>query len=218
MARHDAVHRTVLVIDIAESSHPFRRDGDRLVMRNAMYQALSAGFRKDWLHCYHEDRGDGVLVLVPPEIPKVRLVIGLPGRLESVLRRHNEAVERRDPGRAAAAQVQLRAALHAGEVTFDDYGVVGAAIDHTFRLAEAPPLKAALADSRDACALIVSDWFFDNVVHHHQDAHPESYRPLACEVKGVQLSAWLRVPRPPLSLVEPPWTDTMKPGVAQAAR
>jgi hypothetical protein len=130
MARYDAVHRTVLVVDIAESSHPFRRDGDRIVMRNAMYQALTAAFR----------------------------------------------------------------------------------------LAEAPPLKAALAASRDACAFIVSDWFYSDVVYHHQDARPDNYRPITCEVKGTQLSAWLRVPRSPLALVETPWAGAANPGIAHATR
>jgi hypothetical protein len=204
MARHDAVHRTVLVVDIAESSHPFRRDGDRIVMRNAMYGSLSAAFGKsDWLKCYHEDRGDGVLVLVPPEVPKARLVTGLPDRLEAALARHNRAMQRRDAARAAAMQIRLRVALHAGEVTFDQHGVVGTAIDHTFRLADALPLKAALAASPVACALIVSDWFYTDVVYHHQDARPDSYRHIGCEVKGTQLSAWMRVPGPPpLALVE----------------
>ena len=220
MARHDALHRTIVVVDITESSHPYRRDGDRLIMRHAMYQSLAAGLRKDWPACYHEDRGDGVLVLVPPEVPKSRLVTSLPDRLETALDRHNAAMERRDPARAVATQVQLRVALHAGEVTFDDHGVVGAAIDHTFRLAEVPPLKAALAASRDACAFIVSDWFYGNVVYHRQDARPDNYRPITCEVKGTQLSAWLKVPRPPLALVETPWAGTANPGpgIAHAAR
>ncbi len=72
------------------------------------------------------------------------------------------------------------------------HGVAGAAIDHTFRLVDAPPLKAALAGSLDACAFVVSDGFYSDVVYHHQDARPDIYRKVGCEVKGVQLSAWLR--------------------------
>ncbi|HEY2523366.1 MAG TPA: hypothetical protein VGJ19_24855 [Streptosporangiaceae bacterium] len=197
----DAVHRTIVVADIAESTHPVRTNDDRLVIRDAMYDALAEAFgRHDWQRCRWEDRGDGVLILVPPEIPKARLVTGLPDRLEAALARHNLAMEERGGERAAASQVGLRVAVHAGEVTFDRYGVVGAAIDHTFRLVDAPPLKAALAGSLEASALVVSEWFYSDVVYHHQDARPDIYRNVGCEVKGTRLSAWLRVPRPQLSL------------------
>ena len=109
-------------------------------------------------------------------------------------------MEERGGERAAATQVGLRVAVHAGEVTFDRHGVVGAAIDHTFRLVDAPPLKAALAGSLDAYALVVSDWFYSDVVYHHQDARPDTYRNVGCEVKGTRLSAWLRIPEPRLAL------------------
>ena len=187
----DAVHRTIVVVDIAESSR--RTNDDQLVIREAMYGALATAFKwNDWLRCYHEDRGDGVLILVPPEIPKARLVTRLPDRLEAALARHNSAVEERGGERAAAAQVRLRIAVHAGEVTFDKHGVVGTAIDHTFRLADALRLKAAQGGSLDACALVVSDWFYSEVVYHHQDARPDSYRQVTYEVKGARLSAWMR--------------------------
>jgi hypothetical protein len=207
--RADAVHRTIMVVDIAESTHPVRTNDDRLVIRDAMYDALIAAFgRHDWQRCRWEDRGDGVLILVPPEIPKARLVTGLPNRLETALARHNSAMEEQGGERAAATQIGLRVAVHAGEVTFDRHGVVGAAIDHTFRLVDAPPLKTALAGSMDACALMVSDWFYGDVVYHHQDAQPDIYRQVGCEVKGTQLSAWLRTPVPRLTLERSALTES----------
>jgi hypothetical protein len=207
MTSPDAVHRTIVVVDIAESTHPIRTDDDRLVIREAMYGALEesfgrgAGFRRpEWQRCHREDRGDGVLVLVPPDVPKARLVTTLPQRLEIALGRHNAAEEEHGAGRASATQVRLRVAVHAGEVTFDKHGVVGSAIDHTFRLVDAPPLKAALAGSLDACVLIVSDWFYSEVVRQRQQARPDTYRHVGCEVKGTRLSAWMRIPGPRLAL------------------
>jgi hypothetical protein len=195
MAGPDAVHRAIVVVDIAESTHPIRTNHDRLVIRAAMYDALEQAFgQQDWLQCRRYDRGDGVLILVPPDVPKARLVTGLPMRLETVLACHNAAMEERGGERAVATQIQLRMAVHAGEVTFDEHGVLGQAIDHTFRLVDAAELKAALAGSMDACALIVSDWFYGDVVYHHQDAKPDTYRQFGCKVKGTELSAWLRVP------------------------
>jgi hypothetical protein len=198
------VHRAIVVVDIVDSTDPIRRNGDRVVIRDAMYDSLSRAFRwLDWLRCYHEDRGDGVLVLVPPGVPKDWLVTSLPEQLETALVRHNAFAAEQDPDRAAATQVRLRVAVNAGEVTFDRHGVVGAAIDYTFRLAEAAPLKTALASSPDVCALIVSDWFYNDVVFHQADARPDRYKHVECQVKQTPVSAYMRVPVPTLPRTEP---------------
>ncbi|MEA5365420.1 hypothetical protein VA596_38240 [Amycolatopsis sp., V23-08] len=55
-------------------------------------------------------------------------------------------------------------ALHAGEVAHDDHCATGLAINHTFRLLEAPQLQDAPAGSPGVLALITSAWFFDEVV------------------------------------------------------
>jgi class 3 adenylate cyclase len=192
MAAFEAVHRTILVFDIEQSNHPMRTNRDRVVIHEAMYAAVRTALKR--VKYYHEDRGDGVLVLVPPEVPKGRLVSNLLARLEAALGTHNAAMERQNASRAAATQVRLRVAVHAGEVTFDGHGVVGAAVDYTFRLAEAPPFKSALATSTGVCALITSSWFFDEVVYQHPDAHPELFRRIETEVKATPISAYIRVP------------------------
>jgi hypothetical protein len=183
------------VVDIVESTAPIRRNSDRVIIRHAMYQSLTGAFRwRDWVKCYYEDRGDGVLLLVHPRVPKGWLVTILPEKLETALARHNAAAAHQYPGRAAAAQVRLRVAVNAGEVTFDRHGVVGAAIDETFRMADAEPMKSAFAASPDACAVIVSDWFYRDVVFQHVDARPDSYQHIDCRVKQTPVSAWMRVP------------------------
>jgi hypothetical protein len=68
MAAYEAVHRTILVFDIEQSNHPMLTNHDRVVIHEAMYAAVRATLKR--LKYYHEDRGDGVLVLVPPEVPK----------------------------------------------------------------------------------------------------------------------------------------------------
>jgi class 3 adenylate cyclase len=192
MALFEAVHRTILVFDIEQSNNPMRTNHDRVVIHEAMYAAVRTALKR--LKYYHEDRGDGVLVLVPPTVPKGRLVSNLLARLEAALGMHNAAMERQNASRAAATQVRLRVAVHAGEVTFDGHGVVGAAVDYTFRLAEAAPLKSALATSTGVCALITSRWFFDEVVYHHPEARPELFRRIETEVKATPISAYIRVP------------------------
>jgi hypothetical protein len=192
MAAYEAVHRTILVFDIEQSNHPMRTNQDRVVIHEAMYAAVRTALKR--VEYYYEDRGDGVLILIPPEVPKGRLVSNLLVRVETALTRHNAAMGRHGASRAAATQVRLRVAVHAGEVTFDGHGVVGAAVDQTFRLNEAPPLKSALATSTGTCGMIASEWFFDEVIRHHPDAHPELFRRVETRVKEMHSAAWIRVP------------------------
>jgi hypothetical protein len=199
----NAVHRAIVVVDIAESTAPARRNSDRVLIRNAMYQSLTGAFRRrDWVKCYYEDRGDGVLLLVHPRVPKGWLVTILPEKLEEALVHHNVTMAQQNPGRRAATEVLLRVAVNAGEVTFDRHGVVGAAIDDTFRMADAEPLKRAFAKSTDVCAMIVSDWFYHDVVIHHADARADGYQHIECQVKQSPVSAWMRTPVPTLARKE----------------
>ena len=79
--------------------------------------------------CGHEDRGDGVLILVPAELPKGLLVESLPSALVTALHAHNGT----HPG---PERIRLRMALHAGEVNYDEHGVTAASINLAFRLLE----------------------------------------------------------------------------------
>ncbi|MEV6878338.1 hypothetical protein [Amycolatopsis sp. NPDC051128] len=90
-----------------------RTDADRLDVRNGMHRALREAFGTagvEFSSCHVDDPGDGVLVLVPPEVPKATLVDLLPRALADALARHNEAA---GPGTAR----RMRMAVHAGEVT-----------------------------------------------------------------------------------------------------
>ena len=88
-------------------------------------------------------------------------------------------------------------ALHAGEIHPDAHGVTGSAVNRTFRLVEAPALKSALDDSAGVLALIVSDWFYDEVVRHEPAAEPGCYRHVRAVVKETRAAAWIRILDPP---------------------
>ncbi len=184
-----AVHRAILIVDVENFGDPARTNAHQLAVRDAMYKALRQSFaraRISWPGCAVEDRGDGVLVLVPPEVPKSWLVTRLPARLAEMLDRHNAACP-------APERIRLRIALHAGEVHQDAHGFAGTSVNRTFRLIEAPPSRTALRDSSGVAALIVSDWFYDEVVRHHPAAGPSSFRQVRVVMKETEMTAWVRV-------------------------
>ena len=138
-----AVHRAVVVTDVEGFGDRRRVNADQVTVRDGMYRVMREAFDRagiSWDDCGHEDRGDGVLVLVPPEMRKGLLAESLPSALAAGIRVHNG-------GRPGPEQIRLRMALHAGEVHYDEHGVTGASVNLAFRLVEAPALKAALAAS-----------------------------------------------------------------------
>jgi tetratricopeptide (TPR) repeat protein len=191
-----AVHRTILIVDVESFGNPARTDLDRVVVRDAVYRALQRSFsraRINWADCAAEDRGDGVFVLLPPEVPKSWLVTRLPVSLADSLARHNAACP--EPER-----IRLRMVLHAGEVHPDAHGSAGTSINRAFRLIDGPAVKAVLRESPGVLALIVSDWFYDEVVRHHPAAQPSAFRRVRVVNKETDMIAWVRV----LAAREPP--------------
>jgi tetratricopeptide (TPR) repeat protein len=184
-----AVHRAIVIVDVENFGDPARTNADQLAVRDAMYKVLRRSFaraRISWADCAVEDRGDGVLVLVSPEVPKSVLVARLPVRLAEMLDRHNAACP-------APERIRLRMALHAGEVHQDAHGVAGTSVNRAFRLIEAPPSRTALRDSAGVIALIVSDWFYDEVVRHYPAAGPSCFRQVRVVMKETEMTAWVRV-------------------------
>src|ERR1035438_5456049 len=187
-----AIHRAILIVDMENFGDPARTNTDQLAVRDMMYRVLRQSFamaRIDWAECVTEDRGDGALVLVPPTVPKSWLVTRLPAHLAEMLVRYNAACP-------AQVRIRLRMALHAGEVHPDAHGSAGTSINRAFRLIEAPASRTALRHSSGVIALIVSDWFYDEVVRHHPAAEPSCFRQVHVAMKETEMTAWVRVLEP----------------------
>ena len=197
--RRVPVHRTILVVDVQGFGDRRRTNPHQLAVRAGLYQALKQAFRAaaiPWEGCQPEDRGDGVLFLAPAEVPKSGFAEVLPEALAEALRAHNDA-------HRAEEQIRLRMVLHAGEVSYDDHGVTGAAINLAFRLVDAGPLKDALAGSPGVLALIASSWFYHEVISNSPDSRPATYRPVRVVVKETTAVGWICLPDYPYPADEP---------------
>ena len=183
-----AVHRTIVVVDVEGFGDQRRTNPHQVAVRDGLYRAMREAFgqaRIPWADCDYEDRGDGMFVLVPAEVPKGLLVDSLPSALVAALRAHNAV----HPG---PEWIRLRMALHAGEVCYDEHGVTAAAVNLAFRLLDANALKAALAGSPGVLGIIASSWFFDEVVRHSGVA--AGYRPVDVAVKETRTTGWVCLP------------------------
>ena len=189
MHERRAVHRTIVVLDVERFGDPRRTDPHQLAVREGLYRSVGEAFQQaglPWTPDTREDRGDGILIVLPPEVPKSLLVELLPSALVAALTAHNRA----HPDEEG---IRLRMSLHAGEVRYDQHGVTGQAVNWAFRLVDAKLLKAALASSSGVLAIIASSWFFDQVIRHAAADIPSAYRQSAGAGEG-RYSARLDLP------------------------
>jgi hypothetical protein len=194
-----AVHRAIVCVDVEGFGDRQRTNPDQVVARDGLYCALRQAFARSdiaWDDCYHEDRGDGALILVTTDVAKSVLVADVPRELAAALSEYNEAHDRPE-------RIRLRLAVHAGEIHHDAHGVAGTAIIVAFRLLEAAPLKRALAGSNGVLAVIASRWFYDEVVRNTPASSPASYRRVSIVVKETRDSAWICRPDDPYLPGEP---------------
>jgi NACHT domain len=182
------VHRTIVAVDVEGFGDRRRTNRNQVAVRDGLYQAVQEAFDQagiSWIDQDHEDRGDGMFILVGSEVPKSLFVESLPSRLAAALRRHNED----HPG---PEQIRLRMALHAGEVNYDEHGATAAAINLAFRLLESGTLKRLLADSPGTLAIITSSWFYEEVVQHSSIA--TAYSAVQVIVKETITTGWVCPP------------------------
>ncbi|MBB5959279.1 class 3 adenylate cyclase [Saccharothrix tamanrassetensis] len=181
--RHTPVpeYRSIFVVDIAgfgRWSNPLQIVA-RDVLTNAVRDAFRvAGIR--WNDLGVQDRGDGMMVLIPGQVSKVDILDPFLPRLTARLRRHNET---------AAPRIRVRLSLHAGEVHRDAHGWVGSDLNTACRLADADPVRAKLAGD---AVLVVSDVLYQSVVRHgYRRVDPAAFSRVEIAEKEVRAPAWV---------------------------
>jgi hypothetical protein len=185
-----AVHRSIVVVDVEGFGDDRRASWQQVAVRDGLYRAMESAFGQagiPWGGCDREDRGDGIFILIPPEVPKELLAESLPPALAAELDRHNRTHD-------APERIRLRMALHAGEVRYDRHGTTAAAVNLAFRLLEADALKVALAAAPGVLAVITSAWFFHEVIRHNPACDPAAYNRAQVTVKETTTTGWIHLP------------------------
>jgi hypothetical protein len=180
---------TIVLIDIADFGASTRCDRDRRRIRAVLYQITQSSFENPGQqHGYHcEDRGDGILLIIPPCVPTTSTVNRILDNLVTLLRRHNSTSE-------AGIRIQMRVALDVGPVVSDAHGVDGLAIILAARLLDAPVLKNHLAETGADLGFITSAFVYDTIIQPNPGhVDPAGYRQLKCRVKRKALNAWMYI-------------------------
>jgi len=138
-----------------------------------------------WEACFHEDRGDGILTIVPPTMSTVSLVDPLLALLAAKLRRHNHRA-------GNPIRIQLRAALNVGPVVHDHRGLNGQALIHTARMLDAPILKESLAATGADLAFMASSNVYDTVIRYTAGlVNRATYQQVQFQMKEAKITSWM---------------------------
>ncbi|MEU3917680.1 hypothetical protein [Streptomyces sp. NPDC029004] len=194
MSSAGAVHRLVVFADACGSGELGLEAKKR--MRAAMYEAFAEAYASVGIEpgrVHQEDRGDGILAALEPEVPPTLMV----GRWVDTL---YESLRELNGG--SAQRLRLRVGMNAGLVLNDGKGLVGRAVDLACRLCDSAAAKRVMANAVDADLLIVvSDWLYANVVAEGgRYVEPGHYRQAPVKNKETDEAAWFLIPRRP----EPP--------------
>lgn len=181
---------SIVVIDMAGSG--LWDDRAQLRARAALDDMVRTAFRAAdiaWHTLVVEDRGDGMIMLVPAAVSKVDIFDPVVPSLTAALREHNSTTAR-------AARIRLRVAVHAGEVLRGRFGWIGTDLNLTCRLVSSQPLYRELMRRPHAdLVLAVSDVIHQTVVRHgHRGIDPSGYTPVQVVAKEVKARAWIHTP------------------------
>jgi class 3 adenylate cyclase len=179
-------HRTIVVVDIV--GFGLRTDREQLLARSVLVDVVRRAFRLGgvrWTRLWISDRGDGMVVLVPPDLSKLAVLEAVLPALRHLVDRHN--------GRTAD-QIKLRVAVHAGEVQRDARGWVGTDLNLACRLVDDRALyRALLEDPQENVAVLISGPVHDVVLRFVPSA-VVTYRAVRVVAKEVDTVAWLSTP------------------------
>jgi hypothetical protein len=178
---------TVVLIGVPSLGAHHLRDEDRRVIKTAVIEMTQAALARVWDQCRWEDRGDGLLIVVPPSIATATVVKDLHEALPIALKRHNRIY-------GASLPIQLRLALTVGPVASDAADTSGEAVAAAARLVEAPDLKRAVADSHADIGVIVSSFVYENFIANAQGpVDPFAYHQVRIAVKESSVPAWMQL-------------------------
>lgn len=192
---------TVLLTDVVEFGAYYRSDYDRQVIRRAGLEMMQQSLGSLWEMCICGDRGDGLLLVIPPQIPTAEIVESINRELPGRLRRHNRTF-------GQPARIHLRVAVTVGPVTGDPLGMSGETIIRAARLVEAAVLKEAMAATGVGLGIMVSEFVHEIAIGPAADfIDAAEYKKVEVSNKEFNGQAWMR-----LMDVSPPQLGPLRAG------
>jgi CRP-like cAMP-binding protein len=190
---------TIVRTDVVEFGADGRDAEAHKIIKKALLAMTQLALGPAWDTCRCEDRGDGLLVIVPPEFPTTEVIERLVTALPHQLKRHNLTY-------SAASRIQLRLAVEVGPIEDTEVGVTGRSIIGVSRILEAPVFKQAVVGQGAILGVIVSPFVYETHIKPGGSfLDPADFTEVPVRVKEARGAAWMQLigravplPRQPL--------------------
>jgi hypothetical protein len=186
----DGENCTVLFTDVVGFGSGHRSDLHRQIIREEHLEMMRLTLGPLWESCFHQDRGDGLLIIVPPQVTTAKVMSCVNRELPDRLRLHNGIY-------AESARFDLRVSVNVGPVTGDRLGFSGEAIIRTSRLVEAAAFKNAMAGTGAALGIMVAPFVYETAIGRMGDfIYAAEYQQVEVVNKEFAGPAWMRLVDP----------------------
>jgi len=181
--------RVIVALDIERSTT--RPDPVKADLRTMLYELFDAALRSAGVQASCRgpfiDRGDGLLALIDP-VDQARVLNHAVPAFSQLLAGYNASLPDR-----GQRQLRVRAVMHAGDVSDDDNGCYGEALDIAFRLLDAPRVKTALQASHGPLVLVISGDVYSWVLRDapRGTGRTAFHRLVTAQVAGNQHQGWI---------------------------
>lgn len=188
--RRSSSGRIIMVTDIEHfSSRTYR---GQLATNQALFEVLENVLERSGVKltaCVVEDRGDGVLVVLPPDTQPHEFVDGLLRHLRPTLGSLNAP-------RPLDDRLRLRIVLHVGAVENDDHGFVGDDLMLAYRLLDSRELRDQLTRMPDDFVVAVSQQIHSSMQTPDRDDNG-SFQMFEATLRTGKKTAWVWLPPDP---------------------
>ncbi|WP_433332240.1 hypothetical protein [Spirillospora sp. CA-294931] len=189
-----SMHATLLSYDIVGSAAAGRDTRLQVRMRDTAHEVMKQGLRTTGVNpskCHREGRGDGAVLVIPPDVDPCLLLDPLAHHTAAWLRHENRHS-------SPSTHLRIRAAVHHGHVDREPNGIAGRAVVDVARHLDAPMLKRAMAARPGAdFGLVVTETLFREATQQGGLVHEGAYQRIRVNVKETRTSAWLWLPPEP---------------------
>lgn len=169
--------RVIALTDVVGYSSPIRSHWDRTQIREQLDRVLRNRFGSDH-DVWYEGRGDGMLIVLPANVPFWLVTQAFENSIAHELRKYNAETHN-------SARLSLRAAVDMGEVEMDAMGYNGNCMIRAGRMVESKVLKGAMAASTAAVGIIVpSEYSLQFSLQYHN---------FRTQVKGMNMNVSMRL-------------------------
>ena len=190
---------TIVRTDVVEFGADGRDAEAHKIIKKALLAMTQLALGPAWETCRCEDRGDGLLIVVSPEVPTAQVVERLVSMLPPQLKRHNLTY-------SAASRIQLRLAVEVGPIEDTELGVTGRSIIGVSRILETPVFKQAVVGQGAILGVIVSPFVYETHIKPGGSfLDPADFTQVPVRVKEARGAAWMQLiggavppPRQPL--------------------